>query len=87
MIAVGVSSVAVVWIGLGILAAVAWYSVRSRLRRNLRSQAVEVDDEVIAQILEEGVLATDEDDPLDLEHIRQEEEKFWEKTWDEAEEL
>ena len=86
MIAVGVSSV-LVWVGLGILAAVAWYSVRSRLRRSLRSQSVEVDDEAIAQILEDGVLATDEDDPLDLEHIRQEEENFWEKTWDEAEEV
>ena len=75
------------WFGLGLLAAVAWYSVRSRLRSSLRSQPVEVDDEAIAQILEEGVLASDEDDPLDLEHIRKEEENFWEKTWDEAEEL
>ena len=76
-----------VWLGLGLLAAVAWYSVRSRLRRSLRSQPVEVDDEAIAQILEEGVLASHEDDPLDLEHIRKEEENFWDKTWDEAEEL
>ena len=76
-----------VWFGLGLLAAVAWYSVRSRLRRSLRSQPVEVDDEAIAQILDEGVLACNEDDPLDFEHIRKEEENFWEKTWDEAEEL
>lgn len=86
MMAVGVSSV-LVWVGLGILAAVAWFSVRSRLRRSLRSRSVEVDDEAITRILEDGVLATDEDDPLDLEHIRQEEENFWEKTWDEPEEL
>lgn len=86
MIAGGVSLV-LVWFGLGLLAAVAWYSVRSRLRASMRSQTVEVDDEAIAQILEEGVLATDEDDPLDLEYIRQEEENFWKKTWDEAEEL
>lgn len=86
MTAVGVLS-ALVWAGLGILAAVAWYSVRARLRRSLRSQTVEVDDDAIAQILEDGVLATDEDDPLDLEHIRREEDDFWEKTWDEAEEL
>ncbi len=76
-----------VGVGLGILAAVAWFSVRSRLRRSLRSQSVEVDDTAIAQILVNGVFATDEDDPLDLEHIRQEEENFWEKTWDEAEEM
>ena len=75
------------WFGLGLLAAVAWYSVRSRLRRSLRSEPVEVDDKAIARILEEGVLAGNEDDPLDLEHIRKEEENFWEKTWDEAEEL
>jgi hypothetical protein len=86
MIAVGVSSV-LVWAGLGILAAAASFSARARLRRSLRSRTVEVDDEAIAQILEDGVLATDEDDPLDLEHIRREEEDFWEKTWDEAEEL
>ena len=86
MIAGGVSLV-LVWVGLGLLAAAAWYSVRSRLRRSLRCQPVEVDDEAIAQILEEGVVASNEDDPLDLEHIRKEEENFWEKTWDEAEEL
>ncbi len=86
MTGVGVSSM-LVWVGLGILAAVAWYSVRIRLRRSLRTQRVEVDDEAIAKILEDGVLATDEDDPLDLEHIRQEEESFWEETWDEPEEL
>lgn len=86
MIAGGVSLV-LVWVGLGLLAAVAWYSVRSRLRRSLRSQPVEVDDEAIAQIVEKGVLASNEDDPLDLEHIRKEEENFWEETWDEAEEL
>lgn len=86
MIRMGFSSV-LVWAGLGVLAAVAWYSVRARLRRSLRTRAVEVDDEAIAQILEDGVLATDEDDPLDLEHIREEEENFWKKPWDEAEEL
>ena len=63
MIAGGVYLV-LVWLGLGLLAAVAWYSVRSRLRRSLRSQPVEVDDEAIAQILEEGVLASHEDDRI-----------------------
>ena len=86
MIAGGISLV-LGWFGLGLLAAVAWYLVRSRLRRSLRSEPVEVDDKAIARILEEGVLSSNEDDPLDLEHIRKEEEKFWEKTWDEAEEL
>lgn len=86
MMAVGVASV-LVWAGLGILAAVSWYSVRARLRRSLRSKRVEVNDEAIAQILEDGVFAADEDDPLDVDHIRQEEERFWERTWDEAEEL
>ena len=86
MITMGVSW-ALVWVGLGVLAAVAWYSVRSRLRRSLRRQTVEVDDEAIARILDEGVLTTDEDDPLDLKHIQQEEENFWDRTWDEAEEL
>ena len=86
MTAVGVSSM-LVWAGLGILAAVAWYSVRFRLRRSLRTQRVEGDEEAIAKILEDGVLATDEDDPLDLEHIRREEESFWEESWDEPEEF
>ena len=75
-----------VWAGIGALATVACYSVRSRLRRRLRSPAVELDDEAIVRILEVGVFTTDEDEPLDLRHIRQEEETFWEETWDEADE-
>jgi len=74
------------WAVIGALATVACYSVRSRLRSRLSRPAIELDDEAIGRILEEGVLTTDEDEPLDLKHIRQEEETFWEETWDEADE-
>lgn len=77
----------VVWAGVGILLVVAWLSVRARLRRALAAESVKVDDDAVAQILEDGVLSTSEDEPLDLEHIQKEEESFWEETWDEPEEV
>ncbi len=77
----------VVWAGLGIFLVVAWLSVRARFRRALADESVKVDDDAVAQILEDGVLSTSEDEPLDLEQIQKEEESFWEETWDEPEEL
>jgi hypothetical protein len=46
-----------------------------------------VDDDVLRRIIEEGVVRTDEDEPLDLDEIREEERRFWEgEEWDEADE-
>jgi len=45
-----------------------------------------VDDAAVRAILETGVLVTDEDEPLDLESIDEEERRFWSEKWDEPEE-
>lgn len=45
-----------------------------------------VDDAAVRTILEKGVLVTDEDEPLDLESIDEEERRFWSEKWDEPEE-
>ena len=45
-----------------------------------------VDDGAVSQILEKGVLALDEDEPLDQREIDDEERRFWSERWDEPEE-
>ena len=46
-----------------------------------------LDDEDVRRIEEVGRLVTDDPPPLDLERIREKEDEFWERTWDEAEEI
>jgi hypothetical protein len=60
--------------------------------RRLRAQRIsEVDgitDAMIQQIEEQGRIELDVPEPLDLDHIREEESRFWdEEPWDEPEEL
>ncbi|MFO7260728.1 MAG: hypothetical protein DIU52_006215 [bacterium] len=43
-------------------------------------------DEMIRQIEREGWLHLDDGEPLDLDEIRQQEEQFWEESWDEPDE-
>lgn len=75
------------WLACGVLLAAAALRLRSRIRRGTRQQQPTVDDEVMRRILEEGVVRTDEDEPLDLDEIREEERRFWEEEeWDEADE-
>jgi len=45
-----------------------------------------VDDAAVRAILETGVLVADEDEPLDLKSIDEEERRFWSEKWDEPEE-
>ena len=57
-------------------------------RKELFSSDVPVlDENAIQTILEIGEISTDEDEPLDLEEIDEEEERFWRESWDEPEEL
>lgn len=42
-------------------------------------------DDQIRVIEERG--AVEVEDPLDLDHIRDEEQRFWEESWDEPEEF
>ena len=43
-------------------------------------------DDMIRQIEEEGRLHIDDSEPLDLDEIREQEEQFWEESWDEPDE-
>ncbi len=42
-----------------------------------------LDDVAIEQIIEQGEIWVDEDYPLDLDEIDDEEERFWSESWDE----
>jgi len=45
-----------------------------------------VDDDAIGRIIDDGVIESKEDEPLDLNEIEAEERLFWEQSWEEAEE-
>lgn len=65
-----------------VLVVVAWLGNRRRLQR-LRD--AELSDGAIRQIEVSGRVEVDE--PLDLEEAAEEEEQFWDETWDEPEPL
>lgn len=73
------------FLGMAMLALAAGLLVRSRLRRRGRKRALT--DEMVRRIEREGELLYEEEESLDLEGIRQEEDAFWEQTWDEPEPL
>ncbi len=68
--------------GAAVLVAAAGLGARRRLRR-LRDR--ELSDAAIRRIEVSGRVEVDE--PLDLEEAAEEEERFWEETWDEPEPL
>lgn len=45
-----------------------------------------LDDAAVRSIIERGIIVTDEDEPLDLDQIDEEERRFWSEKWDEPEE-
>ena len=67
------------------LAFLAALRLRSRLRAHVDKRPVLNDDDV-RSIVETGVFVSDEDPPLDLERVQEEERRFWEEEWDEAQE-
>ncbi len=69
--------------GLLALVLAAAVTLRARRRRAFRRRGPRVDDAVIVQIIERGEVWVDEDEPLDLEEIDEEEERFWSESWDE----
>ena len=75
------------WFVLGGLVVYAWVSMRLKMRRVLRVPVPRLDDRDVRRIEEVGTLVTDDPPPLDLDRIREEEDEFWEQTWDDAEEL
>lgn len=59
---------------------------RQRLRSLIDRRPVLADEDV-RRIVDVGVFVSDEDEPLDLSQVEEEERRFWEETeWDEAEE-
>ena len=68
---------------LAVLAAVAGWRIRHRLRDRTRSG---VTDEIVHQIETLGRVDAEDVEPIDLERVRNEEDEFWAQTWDEPEE-
>lgn len=76
------------WFALALLLVIAGVRLRTRMRRRERRSEPRVDDEAVRRIVEEGALRTDEDEPLDLDGIAEQERRFWEEEqWDEADEF
>ena len=64
---------------LALLGAAAALVMRRRIRDYVGGTTV-LDDDMIRRIEEQGVIEVEE--PLDLEQVREEEERFWSETWD-----
>lgn len=79
--------------GLAVLALAAGWVARRRIGRLIAPRGPGLSDDDVRQIEETGVLVrTDDsplegDEPLDMEAIRKEEDRFWSsESWDKAEE-
>jgi hypothetical protein len=78
---------AVLWTIAAALALVASVRIRRRLRAHLDRRPA-LDDDDVNDIIAHGIYVSQEDEPLDLERVREEERRFWEEAeWDEADEL
>lgn len=75
----------VLWLGLALLVVAAGAVVRLRMRSVKRRDEMELTDDMVRQIEEEGRLETDRREPLDYDEIRREEDRFWSESWDEPE--
>lgn len=69
--------------GLAALTIAAGVTMRQRRVSAYRSEGPRVDDAVMQQILTRGEVWLDDDEPLDLDEIDDEEERFWSERWDE----
>jgi hypothetical protein len=68
--------------GFALLAVAAGVTIHLR-RRDAYARVPVVDDAVIEQIIERGEIYVEDDEPLDLDVIEDEEERFWSESWDE----
>jgi hypothetical protein len=75
--------------GLGLLTALLAVAggviYRTRLGR-LGVRKRPLTDDMIRRIEEDGTLQVEDDEALDMQHIREEEDRFLEETWDEPDE-
>ena len=60
--------------------------VHYRRRAVLSEPETTLTDGMIRQIEQEGRLRIEDSEPLDLDEIREQEELFWEESWDEPDE-
>jgi hypothetical protein len=67
-----------------VLAIAAGLLYRNRLDYAQQEEPVVLNDRLIRQIERDGRIELEE--PLDLDHIREQEERFWEESWDEPDE-
>jgi hypothetical protein len=67
-----------------LLAIAAGLLYRTRLDAAVREEPGTLDDDLIRQIEEHGWI--DVEEPLDMEDIREQEQRFWEESWDEPDE-
>jgi hypothetical protein len=58
-------------------------TLRGRRRAFYSSGVPRLDDDAVERILSYGQLFVEDDEPLDLREINDEEERFWSETWDE----
>ena len=77
---------ALTWFVLGALVLLGGVVVRRKLDASLDDAEPSLDDDAIRRIVETGTLGVDEDPPLDLEEIEEEEDRFWSESWDEPDE-
>ena len=68
------------------LVAASGLRIRARLLQHRGSSTPVVDDEAVRRILQEGVLESSVEEPLDMDEIEEEERRFWSERWDEPEE-
>ena len=73
----------VLWAGLAALIVAAGVTLHLRRKEAIAAETLVVDDSVIEQILETGEVFVEDDEPLDLNEIDDEEERFWSESWDE----
>jgi len=69
------------WIGLAVLAIAAGILARRGERKNTLT------DDLVRQIEKTGRIDREDVEPLDIEDIRDQEDKFWAQDWDRPESL
>lgn len=69
---------------LALLAVAGGVVYRRRLGEYVGGRGDDLDDEMIHRIETEGTL--DLEDPIDMDEVRLEEERFWSESWDTPEE-
>ena len=75
------------WAILTVLVIAACILVYVRRRASFARPEPRLDDDAVRTIVETGALTLEDDEPLDMREIGEQEERFWSETWDEPEEV